>query len=440
MKEISMLRKLITISILALLAAVLVLAGLTYRGRILAVFAKSPAASAAGGRKVLYWFAPMNPSYHSDHPGKSPMGMDLVPKYADDTAGQMPPGTINITSQRQQLIGVRTARVERTSLRRTIRTTGHLVADETKIAHIHVKVNGWIEKVYVDFVGQLVEKGEPLFTVYSPDLVATQQEYLIALKGEDYLGKAPYRQISQGAESLLSATRDRLKLWDISDAQIKNLEQTGKVERTMTFYSPVTGFVVDRAAYPQAAVNPDKELYRVADLSDIWVNADIYEYEIPYVHLGQTATMTLSYDPGKSYAGRVTYIYPTVDPQSRTVKVRLQFPNPEFELKPEMFADVELQVDYGTHLVVPTEAVLDSGSRKTVFVAQGDGYFSPRAVQLGPRVDNSYVVLSGLKPGEIIVTSGNFLIDSESRLNSAVQDMRPQPAAPSQHPHDKEPQ
>jgi membrane fusion protein, copper/silver efflux system len=467
MKERIMLRKYITISSLVLIVVVIAFAGGAYHERIEAMFAKTTSADAGGrkvaywydamnpqnhydhagkapdgmdlvpkyadegasasggqtGRKILYWYAPMNPQYHSDHSGKSPMGMDLVPKYADDMIAGMAPGTVEVSPQMQQMIGVRTAKVKRERLTRTIRTTGYLVADETRIAHVHVKVDGWVEKVYVDFVGQLVKKGQPLFTVYSPDLVATEQEYLIALKGEDYLSNAPYRQISEGAASLLDATRDRLKLWDISDDQIAKLEKTGKVERTMTFYSPVTGFVLDRQAYPQSAVDPDKELYKVADLSDIWVNADVYEYEIPYIHLGQKATMQLSYYPDKTYTGQVAYVYPTVDPQTRTVKVRLEFPNPSFELKPQMFADVEFDVDYGTNLVVPAEAVLDSGSRQTVFLAKGDGHFEPRDIQVGPRVNDKFVVLGGLKPGETIVTSGNFLIDSESRLSAATQDM-----------------
>jgi RND family efflux transporter MFP subunit len=386
--------------------------------------ANSGQAAAKGERKILYWYAPMNPNYHSDHPGKSPMGMDLLPKYADETtAGKLPPGTVKISSEQQQLIGVRTAKVVRAPLTRTIRTTGHLVPDETKISHIHVKVQGWIDQVYVDFVGQLVKKGQPLFTVYSPDLVATEQEYLIALKGKQYLDKAPYREVSQGADALLEATRERLKLWDVSDQQIDRLAKSGKIDKTMTFYSPVSGFVLERQAFPQAAVGPDKELYLVADLSDIWVDADIYEYEIPYVHVGQQATMQLSYEPGKTYAGHVTYIYPTVDPQTRTEKVRIEFANPNFDLKPQMFADVSIEVSYGTHMLVPAEAVLDSGSRKTVFVARGNGYFEPRQIEVGPRVDEKYIVLRGLKPGETIVSSGNFLIDSESQLNAATGDM-----------------
>lgn len=433
-------RKITAIFILAVAIAALVVAGVKYRAKVFALFAKS-AATSTSTRKILYWYDAMNPLQHYDHAGKAPDGMDLVPKYADEEAEQMAPGAVSISSRIQQQIGVRTAVVARQPLVRTIRTTGHIVADETKIAQVHVKVNGWIEKTYVDYIGQLVKKGQPLFTIYSPDLVATEEEYLIALKGNDYLGQAPYRQISDGARSLLNATRDRLKLWDVTDAQIEKLAQTHQVEKAMTFYSPVTGFVLDRQAYPQAAVSPDKELYRVADLSDIWVDADIYEYEVPYVRVGQKATMQLSYYPGKTYTGTVSYIYPTVDQQTRTVKARLEFPNPNFDLKPGMYSNVELQISYGVNIVVPAEAVLDSGTRQTVFIAKGNGYFEPRDVQLGPRVNDQYVVLSGLKPGETIVTSGNFLIDSESQLHAALQDRELQPAPdssamPKGHSHD----
>jgi membrane fusion protein, copper/silver efflux system len=421
MKEQKTMRKFLIVAIVLVGA---VLAGVRYRQKVVAFFHPGGAVNEVNGRKVLYWYGPMNPSYHSDRPGKSPMGMDLLPKYADEApAGNLQPGTVKISSEQQQLIGVRLTKVKFGPLTRTIRTTGHLVPDETKISHIHVKVQGWIDQVYVNFVGQLVKKGQPLFTVYSPELVATEQDYLIALKGKQYLDKAPYREVAQGADSLLEATRERLKLWDISDQQIDQLAKTKKIDKTMTFYSPVAGFVLERQAYPQAAVGPNKELYLVADLSDIWVDADIYEYEIPYVHLGQKATMQLSYDPGKTYSGRVTYIYPTVDPQTRTEKVRIEFANPNFDLKPQMFADVSIEVNYGTHVLVPAEAVLDSGSRKTVFISRGDGYFEPRQIQVGPQVDNRYIVLSGLKPGETIVRSGNFLIDSESQLSAATEDM-----------------
>ncbi|HEY5175218.1 MAG TPA: efflux RND transporter periplasmic adaptor subunit [Terriglobales bacterium] len=388
---------------------------------------RSSAQSATpGGRKILYWYDPMHPAYRSDKPGIAPdCGMQFVPKYADEetSMANMPAGTVSISPEKQQLIGVRTATVEKQQLERTVRTTAQLAANETKIAHIHVKVSGWIDTIYVDYVGQLVTKGQPLFTLYSPDLVATQEEYLIAKRGEKYLGGAPFKEVSDGANSLLKASRDRLKLWDISDEQIKKLDETGEVSKTLTFYSPITGFVTDRKAFPQTSVTPDTELYTVSDLSTIWANADIYEYEVPYVQVGQRAEMQLSYYPGKTWSGRVNYIYPTVDPQSRTVKVRIDFPNPNFELKPQMFADVQLKINYGDKLVVPKEAVLDSGTEQIVFVTRQDGMFEPRRVTLGAHMDDRVVVLSGLKRGETIVTSGNFLIDSESRLKSAMAGM-----------------
>jgi Cu(I)/Ag(I) efflux system membrane fusion protein len=382
-----------------------------------------PAADQPGGREVLYWYDPMHPAYRSDEPGIAPdCGMQLVPKYADEMEAMegRPPGTVMLSPEKQQLIGVRTTEVRREPLVRTIRTVGHIEADDTKIARIHVKVAGWVEEVYADFVGKLVKKGEPLFTLYSPELVSTQQEYLIARRGEKYLGDSPYREVAQGAESLLRAARERLTLWDISDEQIERLQKTGEVARAMTLYSPIDGYVMHRNLYERVYVTPDTQLYEIADLSHIWVYVDIYEYEVPYVRLGQSATMRLSYFPGKPYTGQVTYVYPTLDPKTRTVKVRLEFPNPDLELKPDMFADVELKIDYGVQTLVPSEAVLDSGARQMVFLAKPGGFFEPREVQVGARLENQYIILGGLEPGETIVTSGNFLIDSESRLSSAT--------------------
>jgi multidrug efflux pump subunit AcrA (membrane-fusion protein) len=383
---------------------------------------RQQAPTAPGERKVLYYYDAMNPAFRSANPGTASDGMPLVPKYADEDsdAQNLPAGTVKISTGKQQLIGVTTASVQREPLFRTVRAVGQLTADETKLAHIHVKVNGWIDKVYVDYIGKLVNKGEPLFTLYSPDLVSTEQEYLIAHRGKQYLGSSSIPEAAQGADSLLSSARERLRLWDISEEQIRKLDETGEITKTLTFYSPITGFVTDRKAFAQTNVTPDMELYTVSDLSTIWAEAEIYEYEVPYVRVGQQAQMSLSYFPGKMYSGRVTYIYPTVDPQTRTVKVRLEFANPNFALKPQMFADVELKIDYGTQIVVPQSAVLDSGERETVFVALRGGYFEPRAVKTGVKLDEKVAILSGLKPGETIVTSGNFLIDSESRLTSAM--------------------
>jgi len=389
-----------------------------------------PAPQAPAGtehqRKILYWQDPMHPAFKSDKPGKAPdCGMDLVPVYAEEGGqeGEMPSGTIQITAQKQQLIGVQYARVALRPLTRTIRAVGRLTYDETKITHIHTKFDGWLDKVYVDFTGQLIHKGQPLFSVYSPDLVSTQQEYLIAKRAKKYLSDAPVFEAVQGASTLLESTRERLKLWDISDDQIAELEKTGQVKRDLTLYSPVNGFVLDRKAFENVRVTSDMGLYTIADLSTVWANAEIYEYEVPYVKLDQTAIMQLSYYPGETFRGKVTYIYPQLDATTRTVKVRLEFPNPEFKLKPDMYADIQLQIDYGTRLVVPQDAVLDSGTEQVVFVARGEGYFEPRKVGVGPKVDDIVVILSGLKAGETIVSSGNFLVDSESRLKTAMGQM-----------------
>ena len=386
------------------------------------------AGSKAAERKVLYWYDAMNPGRHYDKPGKAPDGMDLVPMYAESSGAmsEMLPGTVMISPTKQQLIGVRTDTVKRESVNRTIRAVAQVQIDETKIARIHVKIPGWVDQIYVDFVGKLVRKGQPLFSFYSPDLVSTQQEYLIALRAQKALGTSPFLEVSKGSETLLQATRERLRLWDISDDQLKKLDETGQASRDITMYSPVDGFVTKREVYEKMYLQLETELYELVDLSTVWVNAEIYEFEVPYVKVGQPATMSLSYFPGRTYTGKVAYIYPTVDPTTRTVKVRLEFSNPDFDLKPDMFAEAQLNISYGTQVFVPQEALLDAGTEQIVFVALGDGYFEPRKVQLGARLDGRIIVLFGVKPGEKIVTSGNFLIDSESRLKSAMGGMKHQ--------------
>ena len=366
----------------------------------------------------------------SDMPGMSDSKNAAKEDQTATSNQSMPPGTVNLNPARQQMIGVRYTEVRRADMKRTLRTVGLVQMDEEKIARVHVKVAGWIETMYLDYVGKLIKKGQPLFTLYSPDLVSTEQEYLIALKGQEYLSKAPYADVAAGADSLLRATRDRLQLWDVSDAQVRTLEATGKAERTMTLYSPINGFVMTRNAYEQAYVTPETDLYDIADLSTIWVYVDIYEYEAPFVHIGQPASMQLSYFPGKTYRGRVAYVYPTLDPKTRTIKVRLAFPNPNYALKPDMYADVQLTIDYGAQIVVPSEAVLNSGTRQVVFISKPGGYFEPREIKVGDQFDGQYAVLAGLTPGEKIVASGNFLIDSESQLGSAMQGMAGMSAAP----------
>ncbi len=396
-----------------------------------------------GQRKILYWYDPMHPAYKSDKPGTAPdCGMTLVPKYADEEAAMknMVPGTVQITADKQQLIGVRTGKVERMRIERMLRVVGRIGTDETRRSHIHTKVSGYIEHVYADFVGKEVKAGDPLFTIYSPELVSTQQEYLIAVRAQKELKDAPYREVASGAASLVNAARERLRLWDVGEAEIAALEKEGKVKRELTMYSPVSGTVTERAAYHHGRfVNPEMDLYTITDLSSVWMLAEVFEFEVPFVHVGQEAKVRLSYTPGKTYTGKVSFINPIVDPKTRTVRVRINMPNPNLELKPEMYADVELAIDYGTQIVVPQEAVLDSGTEQVVFIARGNGYFEPRPIKTGPKMaglpmaggmsagSEQVIVLSGLRPGETIVTSGNFLIDSESRLKN--------PASGPKHQH-----
>ena len=423
-----------SLRIFALLTAIALAIGAAFSGKVVAFFQHdhkdaNPAKTAVQTkeRKVLYWYDAMNPQRTYDKPGKAPDGMDLVPKYAGDEPAamrNMAVGTVTIPPEKQQVIGVRTATVQREPMMRTVRTTGQITADETRIAHVHVKINGFIEDVFVDYVGQLVKKGQPLFTLYSPDLVSTQEEYLIAKRGDKQLGSSQFAEVSQGAHSLLRSARERLRLWDISDDQIKKLDETGEVSRTLTFYSPISGFVMDRKAFPQTAITPEMDLYQITDLSTVWVNADVYEYEVPFVKVGQRAEMQLSYYSGRTYSGKIAYIYPTVDPMTRTVKVRIEFANSGFELKPQMFANVQLNINYGNQILIPQEAVMDSGDKQYVFVVHDGGLFEPRTIQMGAKLEGKVAVLSGLKAGEMIVTSGNFLIDSESRLKSAMGGMK----------------
>ena len=376
-------------------------------------------------RKVLYWTDAMNPGSKYDKPGKAPDGMDLVPVYEESPVPQQeaPKGALRITPEKQQLIGVQYGVVEARAVSKTIRAVAQLTYDETRITKVHSRIAGWIERVYVDFTGQLVKAGQPLLTVYSPDLVATQDEYLLALRARDNLGDSHFRDVADGANSLLEAARKRLELWDISDQQIAEVEKTRKPVTALTLYSPVSGFVTARNSYGKQRITPETELYAIADLSTVWAIADFYEYEARDVQLGQEVALAVSAFPGRSFRGKVTYIYPQLDNSTRTLRARVELPNPDFILKPDMYATAELKIDYGRRLCIPQEAVLDSGTEQVVFVALEGGYFESRKVQLGDRVDNQVIVLSGLKAGEKIVTSGNFLIDSESTLKSALSGM-----------------
>ncbi len=378
-----------------------------------------------GERKVLYWTDAMNPGSKYDKPGKAPDGMELVPVYAEESGSeeQPPEGAFKISPEKQQLIGMQYGEVKLQPLTRTIRAVAHLTYDETRVVRIHSKIEGWIDQVYVDFTGQLVKKNQPLLTVYSPELVATQDEYLLALRAQNTLGDSSFKEVANGANSLLEAARRRLELWDITDQQIAEIRKSKKPVKALTLYSPADGFVLARSAYERQRITPETELYSIADLSTVWAIADFYEYEVRDVRIGQRVVLTLASFPGRSFVGRVNYIYPQLDNTTRTLRVRAEFPNPDFTLKPDMYANADLTIDYGRRLAVPQEAVLDSGNGQVVFVARGDGYFEPRKVVLGDRVDNKVIVLSGLNAGERVVTSGNFLVDSESTLKAAASGM-----------------
>lgn len=332
-------------------------------------------------------------------------------------------GTVSLSAQKQQLINLRVTEAKEGPIQKTIRTVGVLKHDETRIVKIHPRIEGWVDKVYADYTGRFVRKGLPLFSVYSPELVSTQQEYLLALKAEKSLGESPFADVSSGARALRASAYQRLKLWDVSDSQISRLERTQTPINSITFYSPASGFVLERNLFEKQRITYESEIYSIADLSFIWLIADIYEYEAQNVRVGQDAIMTLAYDPKRSFHGNVAQIYPEVNSMTRTLKARIEFRNPHFLLKPDMYANVELRTAEGTGIIIPEEAVLDSGERKIVFVQKAAGQFEPRKVQTGDHFDGNVVVLSGLSAGEMVVASGNFLIDSESSMKSAVGSM-----------------
>lgn len=375
--------------------------------------------AAASARKPLYWVDPMHPWYKSDKPGIAPdCGMTLVAVYAGEEkkTSTQPLGTVEIPPEKQQLMGVTYGTAEYESANGSIRAAARVTLDETKIAKVQTKLEGWIDQVSVDFTGKLVKKGDPLLTIYSPEALATQQEYLLATKAQHAMQDNPVHEMLGSTENLVAAARKRLELWDISDAQIDEISRTGQALKNLTLYSPISGFVMERNAFPSQRVTPDTVLYTVADLSTVWVMADVFEYEAANIHLNQPATLTLTYLPGRTFHGRVSNILPQVDPATRTLKVRVEVANPGYALKPDMYGEIEFQTGGARRLVVPQSAVLNSGDHQTVFVDRGNGYFEPRAVTIGEQLDGRIVILSGLKAGDRIVTSGNFLMDSESRL------------------------
>ncbi len=378
----------------------------------------APSGPTPAARKVLYYRDPQDPSYHSDKPGLNPeTGNELEPVYEGAAAN-----TINISAQKQQLIGVTYATAEISAGVDTVRAAGEIARDETRITRVHPKIEGWIEKVYADFTGRLVNKGDPLLTIYSPEMLASQQEFIVALRARDMMKAGPSREAYENSELLIEAARRRLELWDLSPAQIGQIERTRKPIRTITLYSPASGYITARNAFPSQRVSPDTELYAIADLSRVWIMADVFEIDLPKIRAGQSAIVSLPNTGGGTFPAKVSYIQPQIDPTSRTLKVRLEAPNPDLKLKPDMFVNVEFRIGLPQRVTVPADAVLNTGLRKSVFVDRGNGVLERRDVQTGDRMGDRIQVTSGLRAGERVVASGAFLVDSEAQLKGAVHD------------------
>ncbi|HDL19324.1 MAG TPA: efflux RND transporter periplasmic adaptor subunit [Bacteroidetes bacterium] len=373
-------------------------------------------------RKILYWQAPMNPTEIYDKPGKSKMGMDLVPVYEDQTGSG---STVIIDPATVQNMGVRTEKAKRKNFVHSIRTVGKVVYDEKRLFTVTTKISGWIEKLNINYTGQEVKKGAPLLEIYSPELVTTQEEYKLALNTYELVSRSSFKSVKDGAESLLASTRKRLLYWDIPRGEIEQLEKTGIVRKTIQLESPTDGVVIHKNAVEGMHVKEGQNLYQIADLSKVWVNVSVYDNDIPWVTVGQQAEMELSYLPGEIFHGRVTYIYPYLNAKARDLQVRLEFNNPDLKLKPEMYTNVKLHsAVIPDALVIPSEAVIRSGTRNLVFVTREQGKFEPREIRLGVEGGHGEVeVLNGLLEGEEIVTSAQFMLDSESRLQEAIQKM-----------------
>jgi Cu(I)/Ag(I) efflux system membrane fusion protein len=386
--------------------------------------AETPKASAQPAapdkeRKILYYKNPMGLPDTSPVPKKDTMGMDYIPVYADEGGAA---GTVKIAPERIQTLGVRTEPVARRSLARAVRAVGTVAADERRVGVINPKVEGWIERVLVSTTGQAVRPGEALAEIYSPDLVLAQQEYLIARNTAAAMAHAD-PMARDNARAIAAAALSRLKNWDISADQLARLQRTGVATRTLMLTAPVGGVVMEKPALQGLHFAAGDMLYRITDLSTVWLLADLFEQDLAQIRPGQAATITLQAYAGRTFAGRVAFIYPTVNAQTRTAKVRIEVPNPDLLLKVDMYATVEVAapVDAAPVLAVPDSAVLDTGIKQTVLVDRGEGRFEPRAVKLGPRGDGYVAVLDGVVEGEKVVVGANFLIDAESNLQAALQ-------------------
>ncbi|MCK9607985.1 efflux transporter periplasmic adaptor subunit [Methylomonas lenta] len=377
-------------------------------------------------RKILFYRNPMNPSVTSPVPAKDNMGMDYVPVYADANAASGDPlGTVKIDAVTEQNMGVRTAIAKQTLLSHVVRAVGRIAYDEERIVRLHPKTEGWIETLRVDKTGQWVKQNEDLLSIYSPQLVASQQEYVLALNNLKVLEKSPIEDIRRGAEDLVKSSRERLKLLDVPTHQLHDLTETHHIKKSLHIHTPASGIVINIGAREGQYVTPETELYMIADLSKVWAYADIYEYELPWVKEGDPVEMRLAGVPGRTFKGKLAFIYPYAEAKTRTIKVRLTFDNTGLLLKPDMFAEITIHA--GKQLdavVIPAEAVIRSGAQTQVFVVRGAGKFEPRLVTTGLASGSDIAIVEGLNAGEEVVTSAQFLIDSESRLHEATAKMR----------------
>ncbi|WP_243288035.1 efflux RND transporter periplasmic adaptor subunit [Geothrix terrae] len=384
--------------------------------------------------KIVYYRSPMNPSQTSPVPTKDEMGMDYVPVYEGDLKGEgagiESHATVKIDHERQQLIGLRTEKVVEGTVSGELRALGRVVIDETRVRKVNVKVEGFVERLFVDFVGKPVAKGQPLFSLYAPEFVSAQREYLLALKTQKALSGGSL-QASGG--DLLESARRRLLLWDVPAEAIDRLEKTGEVQRALTLRSPISGIVTAKNVVEGARLTPADIPFEITDLSRVWVQVDVYEAELGRVKVGLPAELTVQAAPGKTLKGRIAFVDPVMDPKTRTARARLEFPNPGGLLKPEMFGDVVIHGPGRKGLLIPLDAVLDAGTTKVAFVSLGDGKFEPREVTTGATVGEQVEIRSGLAAGDEVVVRANFLVDSESRLKAALAHMsqkNAQPGAP----------
>lgn len=377
-------------------------------------------------RKIKYWVAPMDPTYISDKPGKSPMGMDLVPVYEEEAPAKPEKGVVQIDPAFVQNIGVQSIPVERTDISYTIRTIGTVTYNDKQLYLINTKFAGWLENVSVTYIGQPVEKGQVLFEIYSPELVTTQQEYLNALDYAEKLSTSNLADIRDRSRALVEASRQRLLYWDITEEQVRELEENRKPHRTLKVVSPVDGLVVEKMdqALEGMYVRPGMNLYKIVDLSTVWVEAEVFEHQQPWLKLGQHAVLEFPALPGKRFHGTIRYLYPAFNQKTRTARVSIEVANPGQQLRADMYANVTFEVPAARNVIaVPENAVIHSGERNIVVLDQGGGRFQVREVTLGRNGNNLWEVLEGLQEGDKVVVSSQFLIDSESNLREAIQKM-----------------